>query len=128
MGGVDLGDQLIAVYDPQVRSVKLWKKILINFLLTASVNAYQTFMNTHGRTTPRLDFHMSLLHSLVGNSHVTRRTGRPRTQPPSRRLTGRHFIEVLPEGRGNSVSSVENDGGPQMALQGRSGLGVLTAL
>ncbi|XP_046566282.1 piggyBac transposable element-derived protein 3-like [Haliotis rubra] len=60
MGGVDLGDQLIAVYDPQVRSVKLWKKILINFLLTASVNAYQTFMNTHGRTTPRLDFHMSL--------------------------------------------------------------------
>ncbi|XP_046329987.2 piggyBac transposable element-derived protein 3-like [Haliotis rufescens] len=99
MGGVDLGDQLIGVYDPQVRSVKLWKKVLINFLLTASVNAYQTFLNTHGRTTSRLDFHMSLLHSLVGNTQVKRRTGRPRTQPPSRRLTGCHFIEVLPEGK-----------------------------
>ncbi|XP_046380083.2 piggyBac transposable element-derived protein 3-like [Haliotis rufescens] len=99
MGGVDLGDQLIGVYDPQVRSVKLWKKVLINFLLTASINAYQTFLNTHGRTTSRLDFHMSLLHSLVGNTQVKRRTGRPRTQPPSRRLTGRHFIEVLPEGK-----------------------------
>ena len=26
MGGVDLGDQLLTVYDPDIRSVKLWKK------------------------------------------------------------------------------------------------------
>ena len=38
MGGVDLGDQLLAVYDPQVRSVKMWKKVFINLLLTATGN------------------------------------------------------------------------------------------
>jgi hypothetical protein len=36
MGGVDLGDQLISQYDHQFRSVKLWKKILFNFFMTAA--------------------------------------------------------------------------------------------
>jgi len=38
MGGVDLGDQLISQYDQQFRSVKLWKKILFNFFMTAAGN------------------------------------------------------------------------------------------
>lgn len=33
MGGVDLADQHIQVYDPDFRSVKLWKKLLINMIL-----------------------------------------------------------------------------------------------
>ena len=36
MGGVDKGDQMILLYDPDLRSVKLWRKILLNILLTAS--------------------------------------------------------------------------------------------
>ncbi|CAG2247875.1 unnamed protein product [Mytilus edulis] len=35
MGGVDLENQLLSVYDPDIRSVKLWKKIFVNLLLTA---------------------------------------------------------------------------------------------
>ncbi|XP_062579768.1 piggyBac transposable element-derived protein 4-like [Saccostrea cucullata] len=33
MGGVDLSDKALELYDPDVRSNKMWKKILINFLL-----------------------------------------------------------------------------------------------
>ena len=36
MGGVDLGDQLISHYDPSIRGRKMWKKMLINILMTAS--------------------------------------------------------------------------------------------
>ena len=36
MGGVDLGDQLLQEYSPNLRSVKLWKKMLINFLVTTT--------------------------------------------------------------------------------------------
>ncbi|VDI33309.1 Hypothetical predicted protein [Mytilus galloprovincialis] len=35
MGGVDLGDQLISEYTPDIRSLKMWKKVLINLLATA---------------------------------------------------------------------------------------------
>jgi hypothetical protein len=30
MGGVDMADQLLTTYDPNVKSVKLWKKLLMN--------------------------------------------------------------------------------------------------
>ena len=33
MGGVDMADQLLTTYDPNVKSVKLWKKLLMNVLL-----------------------------------------------------------------------------------------------
>ena len=36
MGGVDRGDQLILQFEPHFRSVKLWKKILFNLLVTAA--------------------------------------------------------------------------------------------
>jgi hypothetical protein len=47
MGEVDLGDQLIGQYEPQFRSLKLWKNIFLSFLMIASgrfMNAiFQTF-------------------------------------------------------------------------------------
>ena len=54
MGGVDLADQLIEQYEPQFRSLKLWKQILFSLLMMASgrfMNAiFQTvefiFVNT----------------------------------------------------------------------------------
>lgn len=33
MGGVDVGDQLIRTYTPQMRCRKLWKKIVLNFIM-----------------------------------------------------------------------------------------------
>ena len=36
MGGVDLGDQLMQEYHPNLMSVKMWKKMLLSFLVTAT--------------------------------------------------------------------------------------------
>ena len=36
MGGVDLGDQLLLKFEPQFKSIKLWRKILFNLLTTAT--------------------------------------------------------------------------------------------
>ncbi|VDI18435.1 Hypothetical predicted protein [Mytilus galloprovincialis] len=49
MGGVDLGDQLLSVYDPDIRSVKLWKKILVNLILTACVGDHTIQRRVLGR-------------------------------------------------------------------------------
>lgn len=42
MGGVDLGDQLMAQYEPQFRSIKFWKKIFFSFLMMAAGNGFTT--------------------------------------------------------------------------------------
>ncbi|KAJ8311820.1 hypothetical protein KUTeg_010633 [Tegillarca granosa] len=44
MGGVDLGDKLICVYDPEFRGKKLWRKILFNLIVTAT--EYKIIKNT----------------------------------------------------------------------------------
>ena len=36
MGGVDMGDQLLLKFEPQFKSIKLWKKILFYLLTTAT--------------------------------------------------------------------------------------------
>ena len=36
MGGVDLGDQLMQDYHPNLMSVTMWKKMLLSFLVTAT--------------------------------------------------------------------------------------------
>ena len=36
MGGVDLGDQLMQEYHPNLMPVKMWKKMLLSFLVTAT--------------------------------------------------------------------------------------------
>ena len=42
MGGVDLADQHIQVYEPDFRSVKLWKKLLVNMILRVIGNAFKS--------------------------------------------------------------------------------------
>lgn len=36
MGGVDLGDQLILQFEPQFKSLKMWRKLLFHSLVTAA--------------------------------------------------------------------------------------------
>ncbi|XP_071123974.1 piggyBac transposable element-derived protein 4-like [Mytilus edulis] len=71
MGGVDLGDQLLSVYDPDIRSVKLWKKILVNLLLTACMNAYICHKRSFllGRKLTHLQFQQDIVTGLVGGPY-----------------------------------------------------------
>lgn len=43
MGGVDLGDQLIQEYSPDMRQLKMWKRILWNGLTTAAGKKFAAF-------------------------------------------------------------------------------------
>ena len=36
MGGVDLGDQLLLQFEPNFKSVKMWRKLLFHQLVTAA--------------------------------------------------------------------------------------------
>ncbi|CAC5420054.1 unnamed protein product [Mytilus coruscus] len=98
MGGVDLGDQFIAQYEPQFRSLKLWKKILFNLLMTATVNAYICYKNTFviQKKMDHLTFQQEIVQDLIGQHREGQtRPGRSCLHQ-STRLTARHFIEWIP--------------------------------
>ncbi|CAC5365771.1 unnamed protein product [Mytilus coruscus] len=97
MGSVDLADQHIQVYDPDFRSVKLWKKLFINMILRVIGNAYVLYQRNrrllHKMT--RMEFHSQIYHQLIGDLRVDRNIPRGPCNG-SRRLTERKFIENLP--------------------------------
>lgn len=99
MGGVDLGDAKIQTYDSEMRSVKMWKKLLINILLRIVVNGYIIYKQNRGLRTKmsRLDFITQLCQELVGEYRTERlRPGRNTTE--LNRLTERHFPDYIPDG------------------------------
>lgn len=36
MGGVDVGDQMLLRYEPNMKSMKMWRKMLIHLIMTAT--------------------------------------------------------------------------------------------
>ncbi|XP_062609963.1 piggyBac transposable element-derived protein 4-like [Saccostrea cucullata] len=97
MGGVDLSDKSLELYDPDIRSNKMWKRILFNLLLRVISNAYIIYRQNRGLRTKmdRMDFHMGVCLGLIGNFRQPRRfPGRPSLSTQTR-LTERHFIEQL---------------------------------
>ncbi|XP_063433722.1 piggyBac transposable element-derived protein 4-like [Mytilus trossulus] len=95
MGGVDLGDQFIAQNEPQFRSLKLWKKILFNLLMTATVNAYICYRNTFvvQKKMNHLTFQQEIIQGLIGQHREGQTRPGRRCLLQSTRLTARHFIE-----------------------------------
>jgi hypothetical protein len=47
MGEVDIGDQLIGQYEPQFRSLKLWKNMFLSFLMIASGKSLMYVYSKH---------------------------------------------------------------------------------
>jgi hypothetical protein len=70
MGGVDLADQHIQVYDPDFRSVKLWKKLLVNMILRVICIAFRSsfVLKTHKKSR-RFCLHMLLYLKLLRELH-----------------------------------------------------------
>jgi hypothetical protein len=52
MGGVDLGDQLIGQYEPQFRSLKLWKNIFLRLIMEIMPKG-QSLAELHARVNIR---------------------------------------------------------------------------
>ncbi|XP_069130846.1 piggyBac transposable element-derived protein 4-like [Argopecten irradians] len=95
MGGVDLSDKSVQAYDPDARTCKLWKRILINLLLKMMNNAYIVYRQRRGlrQKMHRLEFYQSVYQSLVGEYRQERRRPGPRSALD--RLTDRHFVDMI---------------------------------
>ncbi|KFM60564.1 PiggyBac transposable element-derived protein 4, partial [Stegodyphus mimosarum] len=82
MGGVDLSDQKICLYDFDRRSTKWWKKVFYKLLMTAVVNAHILFQETKHRKIPLLQYIVPLAELMIAhgkeNAIVKRKkSGRP---------------------------------------------------
>lgn len=99
MGGVDRVDQHLADYPiPRKRGKKYYKKIFFHLLELSIWNSFVLYNKTGGRKT-HLDFRLGLIEQLIETYHpnvVSPRAGRPPAMPHPRRLTERHFPEVIP--------------------------------
>ncbi|CAG2190100.1 unnamed protein product [Mytilus edulis] len=95
MGGVDLGDQHIQSYDPDVRSLKMWKKLLINMILRVIANAYLIYKQVNRlnrRKLSKLQFWTSVCTELIGECrNPNNERGRPSMSAIPLRMTGKHY-------------------------------------
>ncbi len=83
MRGVDLGDQLIQLYNVGRRSRKWWKRVLFYLLEVAILNAYvierayreDHLLRGHAKRD-LLSFRLELAEQLIGDHHGRKRSGR----------------------------------------------------
>ncbi|XP_046681419.1 uncharacterized protein LOC124368188 [Homalodisca vitripennis] len=83
MGGVDISDQKVGVYDFDRKSKKWWKKVFYKLLLTSVVNAWILHQEVQHRKTSLLTFMVPLAEQLLAegstNTSVKRRASIGRT-------------------------------------------------
>lgn len=83
MGGVDLSDQMVTLYDIDRKSAKWWKKVFYRLLLQAVVNCWIIYKDIHHTNIPLLQFIVPLAEDLIDygkqNAAIKRRRqyGRP---------------------------------------------------
>lgn len=79
MGGVDLADQKVQIYDFDRKSTKWWKKFFFKSLMAAAVNGHIIHQDVVGKKTSLLNFLVNLAEQLVltgrQTAKVTRKIG-----------------------------------------------------
>ncbi|KAF2886074.1 hypothetical protein ILUMI_20100 [Ignelater luminosus] len=65
MGGIDLTDQLVGLYDFDRKSGKWWKKVFYRLLIVAVANAHVLYNDLHRTKTPFLPFVIQVAEELV---------------------------------------------------------------
>lgn len=99
MGGVDTGDQLQYYYGFFHCTLKWWRRLFFHLVGMAIVNLYILYLiaPTTGKKLTHAQFRVQLTKQLLMESATTEdEDERPRgphsnPNPPSHRLTGRHF-------------------------------------
>ena len=95
MGGVDNGDQLLSYYGYSHRTLKWWRRGFFHLVDVAIVNAYIMYLSTpcSGRRLTHKEFRVQLAKELLMETTelVDDHGRRSIPNPPSYRLTGRHF-------------------------------------
>ncbi|XP_068209199.1 piggyBac transposable element-derived protein 4-like [Palaemon carinicauda] len=83
MGGVDLGDQMITLYDLDRKSKKWWIKVFFRLLMTAVYNAHVIHNEINHKKRPFIDFLVTLAESLIeeGRENLPQRRVRSLGRP-----------------------------------------------
>ena len=80
MGGVDLSDQKVSVYDINRKSLKWWRKVFYKLLMTSVVNSHIIFQKATKSKSALKPFIVELAEQLVmkgrstATANITRRT------------------------------------------------------
>ena len=83
MGGVDLADQMITLYELDRKSQKWWRKVFFRLLMTAVHNAFIIYCETNHQKFPYITFLSTVSEALIDVGRVnfprkrSRRVGRP---------------------------------------------------
>lgn len=80
MGGVDLSDQKVAVYDFGRKSKKWWKKVFYKLLMVSVVNSWILHQEVTKKKTKLLQFLVPLAEQLIGSGKAQCRLKRKRTR------------------------------------------------
>ena len=104
MGGVDLGDQMITLYDLDRKSKKWWIKVFFRLLMTAVYNAYVIYTEiNHKKKHPYIDFLVTLAESMIdeGRKNLPQRRVRALGRPSktSKKLTNVDHMPMREESR-----------------------------
>lgn len=101
MGGVDKSDQMTDQYASEIKTVKCWRKIVFHLLARTTTNAYICYVENKqitGKKMTHLEFQVALVEGLIGGyAEARKRSCRPSLGPEAARLTGRHFLETIPD-------------------------------
>ena len=106
MGGVDLSDQKVSLYDFNRKSLKWWKKVFYKLLMTSVVNSHIIFQAATNSKSPLKQFIVELAEQLItkgrSTAKVTRRTSQtvgPRSKRSKKMLSIGDHMPVNSEGR-----------------------------
>jgi hypothetical protein len=108
MGGVDLADQMVGLYDLDRKSLKWRKKVFCRLLMFSAVNSWVIYKELNRQPKkPLLEFLVELAEVLIARGQL---------RCPVRRRLG--------SGKGQSVPEVWRMSGLTCQLRGRSAVGV----
>ena len=97
MGGVDHANQMITLYDLDIKNKKWWRKVFFRLLLTAVYNSFVIFCDVRHKKIPYISFFVNVDETLIdfGRDGVpkkrTRRVGRHSLTSRMVQNVGDHF-------------------------------------
>jgi hypothetical protein len=97
MGGVDQGYQEVDQYAGELKTLKLWRKVVLHLIDRCLNNAYHCYVANAQNPNDHYNFLVSVVESLIGEYHQPKK--RPGRVPvtPLQRLTERHFLDEVPD-------------------------------
>ncbi|KAG1678554.1 Tyrosine-protein kinase Yes [Nymphon striatum] len=96
MQGVDCNDQLVDQYASELKTNKLWRKVVFHLIdRCAATNSYIMYKHHNENPLEHHNFLVQVVEGLVGNYQEPKKMPGRKAIAQSRRLTERHFLEPI---------------------------------